>query len=109
MVVYSWWAVSLPPFSGLATVAVVVPGAAALVLGSVRRRPQRRLQPVRGVASWGALLAIGAAWQLTAYVHHPRADYPTLSSLTNAVLEGQPMRAAAFALWLAGSVALARR
>ncbi|MCA1691474.1 MAG: hypothetical protein LC733_04430 [Actinobacteria bacterium] len=98
VLVYAWWAVTLPPFSGLATMAVVFPGAAGLVLASFGRPPRRRPDRVRGVASWGVLLAVAASWQLAAYVQQPRADYPTLSSLTNAVLEGQPMRAAAFAL-----------
>lgn len=106
--VYGWWAVSLPSFSAEATVAVLGAGGAASLVGL--RRPARR-GPARtaGAAWWAAVAAAAACWQLLAYLQQPRAEHPTLSSLTNALLDTQPARAAAFALWIAGAVELARR
>ncbi len=64
---------------------------------------------VRRAWAWLVLLAVGGLWQLVAYLQHPRDDHPTLSSLTNALLDSQPARAAAFALWVLATVELARR
>ena len=106
---YGWWAVSRPPFSGLATMAVVVPGAAAAVLGSLRRGPERHGPRAHGAGWWGILLAAALCWQLAAYLQHPRADHPTVSALTNALLDRQSIRATAFSLWLFACAGLARR
>jgi glucose-6-phosphate dehydrogenase assembly protein OpcA len=61
------------------------------------------------VAPWLALLAAAATLELWSYLQQPRADHPTISSMTNALLDSHPARAAAFAGWLAATVALARR
>ena len=57
----------------------------------------------------GAAALAAAVWQLAAYVQHPRADHPTISSLTNATLDAQVPRTAAFVAWLLAIVALVRR
>ena len=106
---YGWWAVSLPPFSALASVAVLVPGATAIGLGAFRRRPEQRRDRTRGVALWMTVAAAVLCWQLVAFVQHPRSDHPTLSSLMNALLDSQLPRAAAFALWIFVTLRLARR
>ena len=62
-----------------------------------------------GVVPWALLALAAAVWQLAAYVQHPRADHPTLSSLTNAALDAQVPRTAAFVAWLLAIVALVRR
>lgn len=103
--VYAWWAVGLTPFSGEATVAVVVPGLVAMVIGARQRRPRM----AAGVGWWGALLGLVVAWQLAAFVQHPRSEHPTLSSLTNALLDSHAARAVAFVLWLVAARELARR
>lgn len=108
-IAYSWWVVSLPPFSGWATVAVMLTGALAVGLGAARRRPERRRRRPTGTAAWAVLAAALGAWQLAAYLQHPRDDHPTLSSLTNAVLDSHPTRAVAFFLWLLAAVELGRR
>lgn len=109
LLAYAWWVVSLPPFSGMATIIILITGGTAMVCGGLRRRPAPRCPPVTGVVPW-ALLATGAgAWQLAAYLQHPRADHPTLSSLTNTLLDSHPARAVAFVLWLVAAVELARR
>jgi hypothetical protein len=106
---YGWWAVGLPPFSWGASLAVLAAGAAAAVAGGRQRRPARRPADVRRVAPWLALLAAAATLELWSYLQQPRADHPTISSMTNALLDSHPARAAAFAGWLAATVALARR
>jgi hypothetical protein len=110
---YGWWAVARPPFSAAATAAVVLPGvAAAGVAGRTRAHGgwHGRPHPATGsVRYWLGLAALAAAWQLAAYLQHPRHDHPTLSSLANAALASHPARAAAFVAWLAVTVALVRR
>lgn len=105
---WAWWVVSLPAFSASATVAVVGSGVVAMAAGASLRRRERPAVP--GVVSpWAVVAAAAAAWQLAAYLQHPREDHPTLSSLANAVLDTHGARAAAFVLWLVGAAALARR
>ncbi len=112
---YAWWATGLAPFSTAATVAVVGSGASVAVL-SRRCRPLTSGDGVggdavtpRSAAIWGALAVAVAAWQINAFVQHPRVEHPTLSSLTNAVLDPRPVRTVAFVGWLAGVAWLARR
>lgn len=102
---YAWWAVGLTPFSAASTIAVVGAGVAAMV---VRRQPQPP-EPKRGAGAWVALAGVAAAWQLASFVQEPREDHPTISSITNDLLDSHPARAAAFALWLLTARALARR
>jgi hypothetical protein len=106
---YAWWAVGLAPFSLAASLAVVVAGGAAAALGWRARRPDSGRADRRRVAPWLALVAAGAAVQLAAYLQHPRDDHPTLSSLTNALLDSHAARAAGFVAWLAAAAGLARR
>jgi hypothetical protein len=111
---YAWWAVALPPFSGEAAAAVVLAGAVAMVVGA-RQRPRQRASesPTAaippGIGRWVVLGAVTAAWQLAAYVQQPRADHPTLSSLTNAVLDSRATRMVAVVLWIVVARGLARR
>jgi hypothetical protein len=106
---YGWWSVGLPPFSAAATLAVVLAGAAATALGICRRCPIAPRRPDTSVAPWAVLAAVAGAWQLAAYLQHPRDDHPTLSSLANAALGSQAARTAAFVAWLLTTVAVARR
>jgi hypothetical protein len=62
-----------------------------------------------GIATWAALAATAGAWQLVAYLQHPRADHPTLSSLANEVLDSHLARAVTFVVWIAAARGLARR
>jgi hypothetical protein len=108
---YAWWAVGLGPFSARATAAVVLAGAAAMAIGG---RERRRGRPptdgdASGIAPWAALATVAGAWQLTAYLQHPRAGHPTVSSLANELLDSHPARAAAFLVWIAAAWWLARR
>jgi hypothetical protein len=58
---------------------------------------------------WSGLAAALAGWQLTAWAQEPTSEHPTLSSLANGAFEPRPIRAVAFALWLAGAAWLGRR
>jgi hypothetical protein len=110
LVAYAWWAVGLAPFSAQATATVVLAGVAAMAVG---RRQRRRGPPsdgdMSGIAPWAGLAALAGAWQLAAYLQHPRADHPTVSSLANELLDSHPARAAAFLVWIAAAWWLARR
>lgn len=109
VLLYAWWAVSLPPFSGTATAALLLAGGAAVVSGSCKPRRQRPAVDVRSATPWAVLVALGGLWQLAAYLQHPRDDHPTLSSLANELLDSQPARAAAFVLWIVATERLSRR
>lgn len=106
---YGWWAVGLAPFSLAASLAVVLAGGAAAVLGSRARRRATLPADRRRIVAWLLLIAAAGAVQLAAYVQHPREDHPTLSSLTNALLDSHAARAAAFVAWLVAAAELARR
>jgi hypothetical protein len=107
---YAWWATQLQPFTWPSLVAVVGAGLTAMAIASRRRQPRTALPPrPEGIWVWLVLVSLLAVWELLAYVRHPREDNPTLSSLTDQLLDPQPMRAMAFALWLAGAYRLARR
>jgi hypothetical protein len=110
----AWWVVGLQPFSGGATVAVVGAGAAVMIIGWWERRRRQTVdttddRDVAGVAVWAAWAVVAGAWQLAAYLQHPRDDHPTVSSLTNALLDSHVTRAVAFVLWIVAARGLARR
>lgn len=111
LVAYGWWATGLPPFSGAAAAAVIGAGATAVVFALAQGRTPRapRRSSARATAGWLVLLAALAAWQLQAYLQHPRSAHPTLSSLTNAALDSHAARTAAFTAWVVGAYRLARR
>jgi hypothetical protein len=100
LLLFAWWATGLRPFTGIAYAVVVGAGAAAMAWGARRPRPPARSWPAGGLLAW-AVLALGvAAWQVAAFVQHPRTAHPTLSSLANTALEPRAVRAVALALWL---------
>ena len=66
-------------------------------------------QPSRGGWVWTVLAALAGLWELQAFVQHPRRDHPTLSSMSNELLQSQTARAVALLVWLAAAVWLARR
>ena len=106
VVAYAWWAAGLRPFTWPPLLALAVGGAAAIAFGTWARRPGEER---RGVLVWVVIAALLAAWELAAYVQHPRADHPTLSSLADQMLDGRPARTLAFLVWLAVGADLARR
>jgi hypothetical protein len=108
---YAWWTVGLAPFSAQATAAVVLAGVGAMAVGQRQRRSRRSTahDDESGIAPWVGLAAVAGAWQLAAYLQHPRADHPTVSSLANELLDSHPARAAGFLVWIAAAWWLARR
>ena len=107
---YAWWTAGLRPFTWPALVAVATAGIATIVLGTRRRRPaERRAVDARGALIWGIVLALLIGWELAAYLQHPRADHPTLSSLADPVIDWRPARALAFLAWIALGTDLSRR
>lgn len=108
--IYAWWAAGLAPFTPLATVAVAAAAVAVTVVGRRRRRPSPAgIRVPCGALPWAVLFALLAGWELGAYLQHPRADHPTLSSLADQVLGGHPARALAFLVWMAVGADTARR
>jgi hypothetical protein len=108
---YAWVATALRPFTLPALAATLGGGLVAIAVGV-------RLPP--GVASpgserhgggwvWAALAGAVTVWELQSFLQHPRSDHPTLSSLSNHLLQSHPSRTAAMLVWLAAGVWLARR
>lgn len=106
---YAWWVAGVEPFTAPALVAVVGGGVAAMLVGARYLRQPASPADRRGIVVWVVLLALLAGWELAAYVQHPRADHPTLSSLLDPVLDSHTARAVALLLWLVAGADLARR
>jgi hypothetical protein len=66
-------------------------------------------EPAPGAWVWVALAGAVAVWELQAFLQHPRSAHPTISSLTNDLLQNHVSRAGAMLAWLAAGVWLARR
>lgn len=65
--------------------------------------------PSKGAWVWAVLAAATAIWELQAFLQLPRREHPTLSSLSNDLLQSYPARGTALLLWLVAGVWLARR
>lgn len=108
---FAWAATSLRPFTSPALVVTLFTGACILAIGT-RLRPAESGGTLVGVkTAWGwlALFVALAVWELAAFVQLPRADNPTLSSLANDVFDSHLIRTAAFLLWMAAGLGIARR
>jgi hypothetical protein len=66
-------------------------------------------EPSRGGWVWAVLAGMVGLWELQAFLQHPRRDHPTLSSLSNDLLQSPASRVVALLIWLAAGVWLARR
>jgi hypothetical protein len=108
---YAWVATGLRPFTLPSLVATLGGGLVAMTVGArlPRRSAPRRRTAAGGVWGWLALAVAVGVWELQSFVQNPRTQHPTLSSLTNSVLEGHVSRMAGLLAWLAGAVWLARR
>jgi hypothetical protein len=105
------------PLTAPAEFAVLAAGT-ALVVWAMRPvpgvSPPRRLPAPdgaggRGALVWLALLLVFTAWELYALFASPAVAHPTVSALSGPLLAPHWHRAAAYLLWLAGGVWLARR
>lgn len=108
---YAWAATGLRPFTLPALVATLGGGLVAIMVGA--RLPRRPAPTGRAAAPggrvWFALAAAIGVWELQSFLQHPRSQHPTLSSVTNSLLEAQGSRMVALLGWLAGAMLLARR
>lgn len=112
LIAYGWWATGLRPFTAPALVVTLATGGVVLAVGARtgRRRSGETSPPAAaGLAVWGVLVLALAAWEVAAFVQLPRSAHPTLSSLANLAFETQPVRAAAFVLWIVAGYGMARR
>jgi len=109
---YSWIASGLRPFTHPEAVAVAIPiivaGIATLRLGR-RARDAAVPESRRGTWVWRGLLGAFLVWELISYRSSPRVDYPTVSSIADAIMSTHPGRFAMFAVWLAVGYGMFRR
>jgi hypothetical protein len=103
-------ATDLRPFTVPLAAAVLMGGLVAVALGAALL-PARVPWPgrPRRLDGWAALSAALALWELGSFLHHPRAEHPTLSSLTNTLFQSHVARALGLLLWLGAGTRLARR
>ena len=102
-------ATGLAPFTFPALVATLGGGFAVIIAGRRQCPPVATRAPVRGAWGWAALGGAAVAWELQAFLQRPRASHPTVSSLTNDLLQGHLPRSGAMLVWLAAGWWLARR
>lgn len=108
-------AVPADPFTWWARAVVVTGVALVLVVGMASRRRLPPPSPGSGarhppsLAGWLSLLGGVAVLELHMYRSQPRHDYPTISSITNDLVEARPARALALLLWLVLGLLLVRR
>lgn len=100
--VWAWFASGVRPFTLPAEVLTFVPGFIVLV---ITLRPRAEPDVVVGRTGrwvpWVALLAAFTALELSELFSQPRSAHPTLSSLTNTLLDSRPSRFIGYAVWLA--------
>ena len=108
-VAYAWVATGLRPFTLPALVATLAGGLVVILVGGRLAAPVASCGPVRGAWGWLALGSAVALWELQAFLQHPRSAHPTISSLTNNLMQNHASRAGAMLVWLAAGVWLARR
>jgi hypothetical protein len=109
---YAWVASDVRTFThpaeALTGLPIVVVGIAITRRGRLQHSPVAT-QPARWLAGWAALAAGLFMWEMYELFSKPRHDYPTISSIGDAVLRSSRVtHAAAFALWLAAGAYLAR-
>jgi hypothetical protein len=106
---YAWITTGLRPFTLPALVATLGGGLVVILVGGRLSPPVASREPVRGAWVWAALGGAVAVWELQAFLQHPRSAHPTVSSLTNDLLQSHVSRAGAMLVWLAAGIWLARR
>ena len=119
--VWVWFASGVRPFTVPAEVLTFAPGLLVLLV-TLRRRAEPSTPAVvagdRAALSgwkrssswlpWIFVVAALCALELTELFAQPRSAHPTLSSLTNTVLDNHPGRFVGYAIWLALGWALIR-
>ena len=107
---YAWLATDLRPFTLPLVAAVLMGGLVAVALGAnlLPVRVPRHSCP-RRLGVWAVLGATLALWELGSFLQEPRAEHPTLSSLTNMLFQSHAARALGLLMWLGAGTKLARR
>jgi hypothetical protein len=106
---YAWMATGLQPFTVPALVATLGGGVVAITMGRRFSPPAATGAAVNGAWLWATLGGAAILWELQAFLQHPRSDHPTVSSLTNELLQSHLPRSGAMLVWLATGWWLARR
>lgn len=106
---YAWVTTGLRPFTLPALAATLSGGLVVILVGGRLAAPAASREPVRGAWVWLALGGAVAVWELQAFLQHPRSAHPTISSLTNNLMQHHVSRAGAMLVWLAVGAWLARR
>ena len=109
---YAWFAADVRTFTHPAEVLTGLPilVVAALLVRDRRSGSDTSGRPARWLAGWAALAVVLFAWEMHELFSKPRHDYPTTSSIGDAVLRtSRVTHAAAFAIWLAIGAFLTRR
>jgi hypothetical protein len=112
VIVYSWVASGVRTFTHPAELLTGLPimVVAALLVRGGRGGGSTSQKPARWLAGWAALACAVFAWEMHELFSSPRHDYPTMSSIGDAVLRtSRVTHASAFAVWLAIGGYLTRR
>jgi hypothetical protein len=110
VLVYSWVASGLRPFTHPEEVAVAVLIALAGIAMLRSPRVEREEDETRrGIWVWRGFLAAFLLWELISYRLSPRVDHPTLSSIADSIMSTRVGRFAMFAAWLGVGYRLFRR
>ncbi|MCU1466278.1 MAG: hypothetical protein JWM72_2206 [Actinomycetia bacterium] len=109
---YGWWFTDRQPFTGGATLALLVPVVVLIAVAEIRRARRPAIAPGAdtpkvhpplfryAVAVWSALVALLLAWELLALRSSPRSEHPTISSLVESIEQYHVGRLVMFFLWL---------
>ena len=107
---YGYWFTDRQPFSGGASLALLVPVVVLIVIAETRRFRRRatvadektRRAPLRRVAIvvWSTVVTALVAWELLALRSSPRSAHPTISSLVESIEQYHVGRIALFFAWL---------
>jgi hypothetical protein len=107
---YGYWFTDRQPFSGGASLALLVPVVVLIGIAETRRFRRRasardvqtRRAPLRRLAivAWSTVLTALTAWELLALRSSPRSAHPTISSLVESIEQYHVGRIVLFFAWL---------
>jgi hypothetical protein len=109
---YSWAAASAAPFTTIALLCVLLPGAVLAVIAIWR--PPARIPPpdrldVTGFSYWAICVVALFEWEASAFKDNSPWWHPSLTDLINPLIAPHPLKSAAILLWLLAGWALVRR
>jgi hypothetical protein len=107
---YGYWFTDRRPFTGGASLALLVPVVVLIAIAetrrfrrrSIRADAQTRQAPLRRVAIvvWTTVVTALVAWELLALRSLPRSAHPTISSLVESIEQYHVGRIGLFFVWL---------